>query len=173
MTGQGILIGCIGNIFLGDDGFGVEVARRMAGRPLPPGVILKDFGIRSFDLTYALLDAYDLVVLVDACARGGKPGEIYLIEADPVQDGVPGAPAPRLEGHGMNPLNVLRMVKSMGGPSNRILIVACEPAELGSDDEGKLGLSEPVTAAVDEAIHLIEKIVAERLLSKPLEAVSQ
>ena len=74
MTNSRILIACIGNIFLGDDGFGVEVARRLAGRPLPPEVMLKDFGIRGFDLTYALLEPYELVILVDACPRGGEPG---------------------------------------------------------------------------------------------------
>ena len=85
MTNPRILIACIGNIFLGDDGFGTEVARRLADRSLPPGVILKDFGIRGLDLTYALLDPYDLVILVDACPRGGEPGTIYLIEPDPVE----------------------------------------------------------------------------------------
>src|SRR6202040_1259682 len=82
MTNPRILIACIGNIFLGDDGFGTEVARRLAGGSLPPGVILKDFGIRSLDLTYALLDPYELVILVDACPRGGEPGTVYLVEPD-------------------------------------------------------------------------------------------
>ena len=93
MTQPRILIACVGNIFLGDDGFGTEVARRLAGRSLPPGVVLKDFGIRGVDLNYALLDPYDLIILVDACARGGEPGSVYLIEPDPVEsncaDGVP------------------------------------------------------------------------------------
>ena len=80
-----ILIACIGNIFLGDDGFGTEVARRLAGRNLPTEVIVKDFGIRGLDLTYALLDPYELVILVDACPRGGEPGTIYLVEPDPVE----------------------------------------------------------------------------------------
>lgn len=155
MTPPRILIACIGNIFLGDDGFGPEVARRITGRPLPEGVILKDFGIRGLDLTYALLDPYDLVILVDACPRGGEPGTVYLVEPDPVEtDG--GA---RLETHGMNPMNVLRMVKSMGGAPGRILIVGCEPAEIGTDEEGKLGLSDPVHAAIDEAIGLIESLI--------------
>src|SRR4029077_20136764 len=83
MSGLRILIACVGNIFLGDDGFGVEVARRLAGRPLPEGVVLKDFGIRGFDLTYALLDGYDLTILVDACPRGAAPGTLHLIDPDP------------------------------------------------------------------------------------------
>jgi hydrogenase maturation protease len=155
MTNPRILIACIGNIFLGDDGFGTEVANRLARRPLQPGVILKDFGIRGLDLTYALLDPYDLVILVDACPRGAAPGSLYVIEPD-----APDAAPASLETHGMNPMQVLRMVKSMGGGMGRILIVGCEPADLGSDDEGKLGLSDPVLAAVDEAIVLIESLVS-------------
>lgn len=172
MTNQRILIACIGNIFLGDDGFGVEVARRLAGRPLPPGVVLKDFGIRSFDLTYALLDPWDLVILVDACSRGDKPGSVYLIEPDPVEETGAVGGHQSVDPHGMKPLSVLRMVKCMGGPPNRTLVVGCEPADLGSDEEGKLGLSEPVEAAIDEAMKLIEKTVSESLDSKPVEAVS-
>ena len=152
-----ILVACIGNIFLGDDGFGVEVARRLADQPMPPGVVLKDFGIRGLDLTYALLDSWDLVILVDACPRGGQPGEVYLIEPDPVDDRDRGI----ADAHGMNPMKVLRLVKSMGGPSNRILIVGCEPADLGGDEEGKLGLSEPVAAAVGKAANIIGALVSE------------
>src|ERR1700676_1955836 len=151
MTRSRILIACMGNIFLGDDGFGTEVARRLAVRSLPQGVILKDFGIRGLDLTYALLDPYELVILVDAYPRGGEPGTVYLVKPDPVEMNTPDGVPPRLETHGMNPMNVLRMVKSMGGAPNRILIVGCEPAELGSDEEGKLGLSDPVQAGVEEA----------------------
>jgi hydrogenase maturation protease len=152
-----ILIACIGNIFLGDDGFGTEVARRLAGRSLPPGVVLKDFGICGIDLTYALLDPYDLVILVDACARGGRPGTVYLIEPE-IGDGA----APTLEAHSMNPVNVLRTVRLMGGARGRILLVGCEPADLGPED-GKLGLSDAVEAAIGEAIGMIEKLVAENL----------
>jgi hydrogenase maturation protease len=159
MNGARILIACVGNIFLGDDGFGTEVARELARRPLPPGVILKDFGIRGLDLTYALLDPYELVILVDACPRGGKPGTVYLIEPESI-DSV-GSPA-LVEAHAMNPLSVLRAVKSMGGAPGRVLIVGCEPADLGSDD-GRLGLSEPVKAAVDEAIVMIESLVSKNL----------
>jgi hydrogenase maturation protease len=159
MNAARILIACVGNIFLGDDGFGTEVARELARRPLPPGVILKDFGIRGLDLTYALLDPYELVILVDACPRGGKPGTVYLIEPESIES--VGSPA-LVEAHAMNPLSVLRAVKSMGGAPGRVLIVGCEPADLGSDD-GRLGLSEPVKAAVDEAIAMIESLVSKNL----------
>ena len=170
MTDARILIAGVGNIFLGDDGFGVEVARRLAGRSLPPGVLLKDFGIRGLDLTYALLEPYELVILVDACSRGGQPGTVYLIEPEPIEDGPPGEVA-QIEAHGMDPMAVLRTVKSMGGSPGRILIVGCEPADLGGE-EGKLGLTELVEAAIDEAIRMIESLrpTAEET---PQEAASQ
>jgi hydrogenase maturation protease len=166
MTQPRILIACIGNIFLGDDGFGTEVARRLAGRPLPEGVILKDFGIRGFDLTYALLEPYELIILVDACARGGAPGTVYVIKPDVTM----GPPVPP-EAHGMNPTNVLRLVQSMGGTPAQILVVGCEPADLGPEDEGKLGLSEPVAAAIDEAIATIDTLVSNALNGISMEIV--
>ena len=77
-----ILVACIGNIFLGDDGFGVEVARALASRSLPQDVVVKDFGIRGFDLVYALLDHPGLTILVDACPRGGSAGTVYVVEPE-------------------------------------------------------------------------------------------
>jgi hydrogenase maturation protease len=153
-----ILIACIGNIFLGDDGFGVEVARRLAARSLPPETLVKDFGIRGLDLAYALMDSYELTILVDACQRGGIPGSIYLIEPHSIDENTLNANPAGMDAHGMNPMNALRMVKSMGGEVGRIMIVGCEPADLGSIEEGKLGLSETVLAVVDEAIALIESL---------------
>jgi len=168
-----ILVACVGNIFLGDDGFGVEVARRLAGRPMTEDVRVTDFGIRGFDLTYALLDPHELTILVDACPRGGVPGTVYLIEPDPAgTDASDVLPAP-LEMHGMNPMNVLRMVRSMGGEAGRILVVGCEPGELGSDEDGTLGLSEPVEAAVEEAVALIEKLVVKVQDGAPVDEVLQ
>lgn len=171
MTQPRILIACIGNIFLGDDGFGVEVARRLAARHLPPEVLVKDFGIRGFDLAYALMDAHELTILVDACQRGGTPGTVFLMEPDPIDSTELDANSASIEAHGMNPMNALRMVQSMGGASGHVMIVGCEPADLGSDEEGKLGLSEPVLAAIDEAIALIEGLVSESLISKTLHGV--
>ena len=162
-----ILIAGVGNIFLGDDGFGVEVAQRLAARNLPPEVSVKDFGIRGFDLAYALMESYELTILVDACSRGGAPGTVYLIEPDPVVASQPGLP--QLEPHGMNPMKVLRLVKSLGGTAGRVLILGCEPAELGSDHDGQLGLSEPVQAAVGDAMAMIETLVAKILDGEPVE----
>lgn len=147
-----ILVACIGNIFLGDDGFGVEVARHLEGQALPEGVAVKDFGIRGLDLAYALLDPWDFTILVDACPRGGAPGNLYVIEPDPELG------EPSIDPHAMNPMNVLRTARSMGAVTSRILVVGCEPGDLGPD-EGKLGLTKPVAAAVEKAAVLIESLI--------------
>jgi hydrogenase maturation protease len=153
-----ILIAGIGNIFLGDDAFGVEVAQRLASRTLPERVKVTDFGIRGFDLAYALLDGSDVTILVDACPRGGAPGTLYTIEPDLSALDSPDVQPSSVDAHSMNPLNVIRMAKSMGGELKKILLVGCEPATLGPE-EGQMGLSEPVAAMVDEAVKTIESIV--------------
>ncbi len=152
-----ILIACIGNIFLGDDAFGVEVAQRFAGRVLPKGVRLVDFGIRGFDLAYELLNAPEATILVDACPRGDKPGTLYVIEPDLAALEAPETESP-VDTHGMHPLNVLRLAKSMDGKLKRILLVGCEPEELGGD-EGKMGLTDTVASAVERAVPLIEMLI--------------
>jgi hydrogenase maturation protease len=158
-----ILIACVGNIFLGDDGFGVEVARRLATRPLPPEVVVKDFGIRGFDLAYALMDSQELTILVDACERGFTPGTVFVLEPDPIEDPLRG-----IELHGINPLNAFRMVKSLGGTPGRVLIVGCQPAALGSDYDDEVGLSDLVAAAVDKTVDVIEKLVSKVLEGEPV-----
>jgi hydrogenase maturation protease len=160
-----ILIAGIGNIFLGDDAFGSEVARRMMAHPLPDGVSVVDFGIRGLDLAYALLDDRDVTILIDAMPHGGPPGTLYVIEPDPVDPGESSPGDPIIEGHGMDPVRVLRMVAAMGGKPRRVLVVGCEPATLGSDDDPAMGLSPPVEAAVGEAIRLIHSLV-ERLMAE-------
>jgi hydrogenase maturation protease len=153
-----ILIAGIGNIFLGDDAFGVEVVQRLGSRRLPERVKAIDFGIRGFDLAYALLDGSDATILVDACPRGGEPGSLYVIEPDLNALDGPEAGQAAVDAHSMNPMNVIRMARSMGGELKRILLVGCEPATLGPE-EGQMGLSEPVAAAVDEAAKVIESLV--------------
>ncbi len=155
-----VLIAGIGNIFLGDDAFGVEVAQRLAGRKLPERVKVVDFGIRGFDLAYALLDRFEVTILVDACPRGGAPGTLYVIEPDLNVSAQEAAEAGQMtvDAHSMNPMNVIRMAKSMGGELKRILLVGCEPLTLGPE-EGAMGLSEPVAAMVEEAANRIESLV--------------
>jgi hydrogenase maturation protease len=163
MTQPSILIAGVGNIFMGDDGFGVEVVRRLLDRQIPNGVQVVDFGIRGFDLAYALADGYDLTVLVDATPRGGTPGTIYIIDPDLDDLDSLSAEQMAIETHGMNPMKVLAMAKSMGGDLKGILVVGCEPASLGSEEEGQMGLSETVNASVEEAISVINRLVTETL----------
>jgi hydrogenase maturation protease len=167
MNSGRILIAGIGNIFFGDDAFGVEVARRMARRPLPEGVRVVDFGIRGLDLTFALLDPWEAVIMVDAAPRGGPIGTIYVVEPELDPHGMTGA---TVEPHAMNPLNVLRSAREQGSCVGRIMLVGCEPGPFGlEEDDMRMGLSEPVAAAVEEAIFVIESLVT-KLLSLPAPA---
>jgi hydrogenase maturation protease len=150
-----ILIAGIGNVFLGDDGFGVEVVRRLAGRALPARVV--DFGIRGFDLACALLEPLDLAILVDAVRRGGAPGTLYWMEVDKLADG-----PVDLQGHSMDPAQVIRNARAMGRIEARILVLGCEPATFGDPDAGAIGLSGSVDGAVETAIEMIGQVLAER-----------
>jgi hydrogenase maturation protease len=157
-----ILIAGIGNIFLGDDGFGVEVAQQLSKSNLPAAVRVVDFGIRGMDLAYALQDGYETTILIDAFPHGQAPGTVYVVEPDLNDPAASLAQGNFLEPHAMNPMNVLRMAAAMNGPLKHVLLVGCEPATFGGD-EGRMGLSPPVEAAVDEAIKVVEKLVEETL----------
>jgi hydrogenase maturation protease len=162
MSKPRILIACIGNIFLGDDGFGVEVAKHLLTRKLPDEVRVVDFGIRGFDLAYTLLDNYDVTIFVDATPRGEEPGTLYVIELDLHELNEADTQTMMVEGHNMNPMKVLAMVKSMGGEFKKVLLVGCEPATFGPE-EGQMGLSDSVSAAINEAIILVESLVTDIL----------
>jgi hydrogenase maturation protease len=157
-----ILVAGIGNIFLGDDAFGVEVVRRLSGRKWPRNIRVTDFGIRGYDLAYALLDGYDTTILVDACPRGERAGTLYVIEPDLHNLGAIEEQPSAVEAHSMNPVNLLRLAASMGA-LKRVLLVGCEPATLGPE-EGQMGLSQPIEAVLDDAVKLVESLV-ERILS--------
>jgi len=158
MTPPTVLIAGIGNIFLGDDAFGCEVLTELNRRQWPENIRMIDFGIRGFDLAYALLNGFDLVVLVDATPRGGAPGTLYTIEPEVDEIESIDSQGAMVETHGMNPMKVLSMVKSMGGQLNKILLVGCEPATFGPE-EGKMGLSAPVESAVEPAAAVVESLV--------------
>ena len=168
MTGRTLVAG-VGNIFLSDDGFGVEVARRLAGTGLPDGVRVADYGISGMHLAYDLAEGYETTILIDATPRGGEPGTVYVLEVEP-GPGAPSAPhpaqahqglapangeSPLLDAHGMQPDVVFRMLDMLGVEAGRIIVVGCEPASV---DEG-MGLSAPVTAAVDEAVRVVLDLV--------------
>ena len=154
-----VLVAGIGNIFMGDDAFGVEVARRLAERELPAGVEVGDFGIRGIDLMYALGEGYDAAVFVDAVPRGEPPGTLSVIEPDPENGGA------TIDAHGMDPVKVLALARQVGSAPERILIVGCEPAVRMTGDEDELvgELSEPVRAAIDAGVELVETVVGELL----------
>jgi hydrogenase maturation protease len=159
MMQPSILVAGIGNIFLGDDAFGCEVVKRLCERAWPDNVRIVDFGIRGFDLAYALLDGYDVTIFVDATPRGQEPGTVYTIEPEVDEiESIDGQGA-MVETHDMNPMKVLSMVKSMGGQFKKILLVGCEPATFGPE-EGQMGLSAPVAAAVEHAVTVVESLVA-------------
>ena len=157
-----ILIAGIGNIFMGDDAFGVEVARQLAQRQLPAEVRVGDFGIRGFDLAYALQNGYETTILIDACPRGDEPGTLYVVEPDLTALGRAEAAGAAVDAHGMDPVTILQLAASMGAPLKRVLLVGCEPATLGPE-EGLMGLSEPVTRAVNEAVNLVESVMNQLL----------
>jgi hydrogenase maturation protease len=160
-----ILIAGIGNIFLGDDGFGVEVIRRLADSALPEAVRVIDFGIRGLDLVYALQDGYETAILIDAYPHRQPPGTVSIVELDANE--ATDSPGNYIEPHSMHPMNVLRMASAMHGPLKRVLLVGCEPAILGGD-EGHMGLSLPVEAAVGEAVHATESLIKRILDGEPI-----
>ncbi|MDI1465675.1 hydrogenase maturation protease [Catellatospora sp. KI3] len=151
-----VLVAGLGNIFLGDDGFGVEVAARLAAQPHPEWVRVADYGIRGVHLAYDLMEGYDATVLIDTDQRGDVPGTVRLVEitaehraADRAAgDGV------LVDPHGMQPNRVLHLLDSCGGSPGRVLLVGCEPLVL---EEG-IGLSRPVLAAVDVAVVLVRQL---------------
>ena len=155
-----ILIAGIGNIFLGDDAFGCEVARELSARALPPEVTVRDFGIKSYDLAYALAEKYDAIVLVDAAPRGDPPGTTYLMEIEPW--GLTELDAEITDAHTMSPVNALKMAQSVGPVTAKIYLVGCEPAKLEADD-GEIGLSEPVQRAIPQAVELVQGVLSQEL----------
>jgi len=145
-----VLVAGIGNIFLGDDGFGVEVIKALEHAELPPWVRVADYGIAGMHLAYDLLGGYETTILVDATPHGRPPGTVSLIEADTENL----AASPEIDAHGMSPEAVFRLLRLLGGEAGRVLIVGCEPARLA---EG-IGLSPEVEAAVPAAVAAVTEL---------------
>jgi hydrogenase maturation protease len=159
VTGR-MLIAGVGNIFLGDDGFGVEVANRLASEELPDWVRVADYGISGMHLAYDLAEGFETTILIDATPRGSDPGTVYVMELDPAAPSAAAAPEPGrgiplLDGHGMQPDVVFGMLNLLGAEAGRVLLVGCEPASI----EERIGLSKPVAAAVDEAAAIVLGLV--------------
>ena len=161
-----ILVAGIGNIFLGDDAFGCEVARILSQRSLPEGVRVTDFGIRSFDLAYAIMEDYDAVILVDATPRGDAPGTLYLIEPQINKNKLDDREGEAVNAHSMNPVRVLEMVRYLGGQPKKLYVLGCEPGALDSED-GHMGLSDRVAAAVEPAADMIKKLIVDLTGNEP------
>jgi len=154
-TGTGrTLVAGVGNIFFGDDGFGVEVAKRLAECELPDCVTVADYGISGMRLAYDLCDVYDRAILIDATPRGGPPGTVYVLEHKQ-QAQADAADASLFNAHGMQPDVVLGMRGMLGGTTTQTLIVGCEPEASGPG----IGLSAPVAAAVDDAVRTVLELI--------------
>ncbi len=163
-TSDAVLVAGIGNLFLTDDGFGSEVARRLASQQLPAGVRVVDYGIRGMHLAYDLLDGYAALVVVDAMPGNGAPGDLSVLEVGPddLGDG-------ELDAHGMAPVAVLASLGQLGGSLPPTYIVGCQPADVG---EG-IGLTPAVEAAVDPAIALVHEVLARTLATSGTQGEEQ
>jgi hydrogenase maturation protease len=155
-----ILVAGIGNIFLGDDGFGSEVVRKAALPQGDPSVRVVDYGIRGMHLAYDLLEDWDSLVLIDAIPSRGKPGTLHVFQADSRADSEAdqesGSDMPGLDAHGMDPAAVFASLRALGGDPPYTVVVGCEA---GSVEEG-IGLTEPVANAVPRAARAVREIVA-------------
>jgi len=153
-----ILVAGIGNAFLQDDGFGGEVVRRLRQRTPREGVTLGDFGTGGLDLAYEVMRGYDALVLVDVSRQGGEPGTLYVMEASEkeVEAGIEDGQV--INPHAMDPQTVLRFVKTIGAWPGKVVVIACEPAQV---EEMGLGLSDEVARAVGGAVDLVAHTVGE------------
>jgi hydrogenase maturation protease len=159
-----VLVAGVGNIFLGDDGFGSDVARRLRTEPLPDAVRVVDYGIRGMHLAYDLLEGYDALVLVDALPGGKEPGELTVLEVGPDDLG-----EGEFDAHGMNPVAVLASLSALGGELPRTFVVGCEPLDVGDG----MGLTAPVDRAVEAAVPLVRRLVTEVLATPSADSAAR
>ena len=163
---RSILVAGVGNVWLRDDGFGGEVARRLEQLELPAGVTVMDAGTGGLDLAYEVMRGYDGLVILDVSKQGGEPGTLYVMEPD--EESVQGGIEDRevINPHGMDPQTVLRFVKSIGAWPGRVVVIACEPADV---EEMGWGMSNDVEEAVDRAVGLVLDTVQELRAGAPLQ----
>jgi len=163
---RSILVAGVGNVWLRDDGFGGEVARRLKQLELPAGVTVMDAGTGGLDLAYEVMRGYDGLVILDVSKQGGEPGTLYVMEPD--EESVQGGIEDRevINPHGMDPQTVLRFVKSIGAWPGRVVVIACEPADV---EEMGWGMSNDVEEAVDRAVGLVLDTVQELRAGAPLQ----
>ena len=154
---QRALVAGVGNIFFGDDGFGVAVARRLSDIELPEWVTVADYGISGMHLAYDLANGFETAIVVDAAPRGGTPGTVYVIEPEQVASHavVPPDGGALFDAHGMQPDVIFGVLELLGAKAGRMLVVGCEPADAGPG----MGLSAPVAAAVDNAVRVVLELI--------------
>jgi hydrogenase maturation protease len=160
MTGRTLVAG-VGNVFLRDDAFGVEVVRLLGEQPRDDGVEIRDFGIRGVHLAYELLNGCDLFVLIDAAPRGAVPGTVSVIDIelpDPAS-----LTSPVIDAHSLTPDSIFALLASLGGRPGRSLLVACEPADVSAG----MGLTEPVAEALPHAVRAVKEILAQASPDEP------
>jgi hydrogenase maturation protease len=149
-----VLVAGLGNIFLGDDAFGVEVVGRLAAMKLPESVRLLDVGTRSIHLAYELLEGdYDMAILIDLVSRGGTPGTLYVLEPD-ADTSASFDQGP--DGHSIQPHQVLALVRKLGGRAGRVLVVGCDSSRC----DPAAGVSPEVCEAIGEAVPLVLRLIA-------------
>ncbi len=161
MSGERILVAGLGNLFRGDDAFGSEVARRLLQCELPPDVRVIDFGTRGYDFAFSLADGYQYVLIIDAIRRGAEPGTLYVFE--PELDELASLRHDEFsdQSHDMNPLAAIKLTRTLSETLPRLVLLGCEPLELGDDQQGHLGLSDPLAAAIDPAVDKVMSLLAE------------
>jgi hydrogenase maturation protease len=153
-----ILVAAVGNLWLGDDGFAGEVAKRLRAREPADDVAVADFGTGGLDLAYEVMRGYEALVLVDVSRQGGEPGTLYVMDVDQesieagIEDGA------QIDPHGMDPETVLRFVRATGGWPGQVVVIACEPEQV---EEVGIGLTPSVAAAVDDAVDLVAQTIEE------------
>ena len=145
------LIAGFGNVLRGDDGFGVEVLRRLAQRGIASETVeLLDVGTGGIRLAQELITPYDRLIIIDATTRGGVPGTVYSL----IVDGV--APTREIDMHTTVPSRALEVAQAFGPLPAEIYFVGCEPASV---DELTTELSPAVAAAVDEAVRRVDELL--------------
>lgn len=145
------LIAGFGNVLRGDDGFGVEVIRRLRERAPMADVELMEVGTAGILLAQELLTPCDRLIIVDAMTRGGGPGTVYVVRVESVDT------IAEVDLHLAVPSRALALAKALGALPAEVFIVGCEPAEV---DELTTELTPPVEAAVDAALGRIEGLLA-------------
>ncbi len=147
-----VLIAGVGNVLRGDDGFGVEVARRLEAMLLPPGVRVVETGIGGIALVQELQDGWDVLIVVDTVDRAKPPGTVMVIDPDVVDVGALSWSERHdllADMHFATPERALMLAKALGVLPPVVRLVGCQPCDA---DRVGIGLAPLVAQAVEVAI---------------------